>query len=258
MSSLVFHETPTTLDALNVAKVLSGVIILFAAGRYGWTPRATIYASLHLSYIAWFLLEQYLYPSFWTRFPKEATLSDDWIPVPLLIGAFYTLPAYNVFCRKDRVTEISAPMTMLCVMMFTLGSLINATADVHMHAIKEASAPQKALVTTGLHRLSQNPNWFGDYMRYGSICLTSGKVSSFAVLALVMAINYLSMIDPSQKGGMREKYGAAYDEWVDQVPNVVVPSFGQNTEIMCGLVATWSVSYIIGYASKTNKKVKCV
>ena len=188
-------------------------------------------------------------------------MSDDWILVPLLVGALYTLPAYNVFCRKDRVTEISAPLTMLCIMMFTVGSLINVTADVHMHAIKEAMAPQKVLITTGLHRLSQNPNWFGDYLRYGSFCLISGKVSSFIVLALVMMINYSSTMDPSQKGGMGEKYGAAYDEWVNSVPNSVVPSFSQSYAvemIMCGVVATWALSYIIGFSSRTATKMKRV
>jgi hypothetical protein len=147
-------------------------------------------------------------------------------------------------------------------MMFIVGSLINVTADVHMHAIKEAMAPQKVLITTGLHRLSQNPNWFGDYLRYGSICLISGKVSSSIVLALVMMINYSSTMDPSQKGGMREKYGASYDEWVSRVPNSVVPSLSQDYAVemvMCGVVATWAVSYIIGFASRaTTQKIKRV
>ena len=251
---MLFHETPTTLDALNAAKVVSGVTILYAAGRYGWTPRATIYASLHLSYLAWFMLEQYFLPPFWNRFPKEAE-APDWFFVPLVIGVFYTLPAYNVFCRKDRVTQISPVMTMACVLMFTLGSLINTTSDVYMHAMKEARAPEKVLITTGLHRLCQNPNWFGDYLRYASFCLCSGKPSSFLVLVLVVFVNFSTTSDPMLKGGMRDRYGPAYDEWVQNVPNVIVPSLTNNhvLEIICGVILLWGVSYGIGSVSARAK-----
>lgn len=257
MSSVLFHEPPTAIDVINVAKVISGVMILFAGGKYGWTPRSTIYASLHMSYLAWFMLEQYFLPSFWNRFSTEAK-GQDWMFLTLFIGVFYTLPAYNVFCRKDRVTQISPLMTVVCVMMFTIGSLINTSSDVFMHAMKEATAPKKVLITTGLHRLCQNPNWFGDYLRYSSFCLSSGKASSFLVLAFVMFMNYSTTTDADLKGGMRERYGPAYDEWVENVPNVIVPSFGNNhmMEVICGVIAVWCTSYGLGTLVSSKSKVK--
>jgi steroid 5-alpha reductase family enzyme len=205
------------------------------------------------------MLEQYFIPQFWNRFPKEPT-SVEWITVPLIIGVLYTLPAYNVFCRKDRVVDISPAMTMVCIMMFTLGCLINTTSDVYMHAVKEAMAPQKVLITKGLHRLCQNPNWFGDYLRYTSFCLSSGKASSFIVLALVMFVNYATTTEPELKGGMRERYGSAYEEWVQNVPNTIVPSFNNNhvLEIVCGVILIWCASYGLGAVGRANVKIKTV
>jgi len=242
-----FHDPVTVLDCINIAKVCTGIVILFLAGRFGFTPRSSLYASLHLSYLTWWLSEQYFFPPFWGRFGDSADVATG-IVVLMVIGVFYALPAFFAF-SGNRVVEISPFETILCVMLFTMGCLINTTADVHMKAFKAAIAPQKSLVTDGLYRLCQNPNYFGDQLRYASFCLASGKVWSFFLLVLVVSMNLGSLHDPNQKGGMKERYGQAFEQWTMDVPNQIVPSLDAGFWMMAGLVATtWGASYGAGKA----------
>jgi hypothetical protein len=84
-------------------------------------------------------------------------------------------------------------------------------------------------------------------MRYGSFCLLSGHASSFLVLASIVSINYLSTQDPSQKGGMLDRYGMAYTEWVEQVPNKIMLNLDSNTcMIITGILALWATSFALG------------
>lgn len=106
---------------------------------------------------------------------------------------------------------------------------------------------RKGLVTEGIFRLAQNPNYLGDYMRYGSFCLLSGHVSSLLVLASVVSVNYSSTLDPSQKGGMLDRYGMAYAEWVKRVPNGIMLNLDPNTcIIISGVLVIWAASFVLG------------
>jgi protein-S-isoprenylcysteine O-methyltransferase Ste14 len=258
MMDYFYHQKPNVLDVLNTAKVITGTMVLFSAGRFGLTPRATIYVSLHASYLVWWFIEQYFFPPFWNRFSAEVHSLEECLSILCIVGLLYSFPAYNVICRSDRKQDISPSMTIVCVMMFTMGSLINTMSDVHMHATKEAMAPQKVLITNGLYRLCQNPNYFGDYLRYTSFCLSSGKASSFVVLGVVFLLNFVSTLDAAQKGGMREKYGVAYDEWTKEVPNFVVPSLNESYVVEIALVisAVWIASYLLGLSSRSKSMKK--
>ena len=83
----LFHDPPTFLDAINLAKVGTGAIIFALAGRYGFTPRSMIYTGLHLSYLCWWMLEQALFPPFQERFNTEADTAM-FVVIFLIIGIF--------------------------------------------------------------------------------------------------------------------------------------------------------------------------
>jgi protein-S-isoprenylcysteine O-methyltransferase Ste14 len=249
-----FQDPPTALDAINVSKsVLTGAIILFLGGKYGWTPRSTIYAGLHLSYLAWWMLEQALFPPFQNRFQVEIR-SVDWIFILLIVGVCFALPAFNTFCRPPSPTP-STFVSLASIMMFTLGCLINTMADVQMHTTKTI---QKGLVTDGVFRLCQSPNYFGDYLRYASFALISGRLSSFLVLACVIGSNLFTMKDPTLKGGMMDRYGEAYTSWIEQVPNKIIPQLPTGTLIIISTVTTiWALSYGLGLlVAKKQHKAK--
>lgn len=242
LSSLsLFHEPTTALDAINVAKVLTGIVIFYLGGTYGFTPRSTMYTGIHVSYLSWWLLEQTLFPPFNSRF-QEPVDGATWVVLLLMAGLFYSLPAYNAFRNRHAVPY--TVVSIVSIILFSLGCLINTMADVQMHTTKGL---RKGLVTEGIFRLAQNPNYLGDYMRYGSFCLLSGHASSFLVLAIVVSINYLSTQDPSQKGGMLDRYGMAYTEWVEQVPNKIMLNLDSNTcMIITGILALWATSFALG------------
>jgi steroid 5-alpha reductase family enzyme len=150
--------------------------------------------------------------------------------------------AYNAFRNKHAVPYTA--VSIASIVLFSLGCLINTMADVQMHTTKGI---RKGLVTEGIFRLAQNPNYLGDYMRYGSFCLLSGHASSFLVLASVMSINYLSTQDPALKGGMLDRYGKAYAEWVEQVPNKITLNLDSNTcMIIGGILVIWATSFALG------------
>lgn len=250
MSSLsLFHEPPTALDSINVAKVLTGVAILYWGGKYGYTPRSTMYTGIHISYLCWWFLEQALFPPFADRFSDPVDTAG-WVGSLLILGLLYAFPAFNAFRNTNKHPHTA--VSVVSIVMFTLGCLINAMADVQMHATKMTvlvmtGEKGRYLVTQGIYRLCQNPNWLGDYMRYGSFCLLSGEASSFIVLALVMLINFGSLQDPTAKGGMLERYGKAYEIWIQQVPNKVLPNLDSNTLIIMGGVALiWTASFAFG------------
>ena len=255
---MFFHEEGfCMLDALNIAKVSTGVVILGLAGKYGFTDKtgrmttAAVYSGIHLSYLTWWFLEQYLFPPFWDkRFTAQADPVGAAI-VTFVFGIVYSLPAYNAFTKPK---PLSPFVTITSIIMFCLGCLINTMADVQMHARKMAGA-KGMLITNGIFRLAQNPNWFGDYLRYAAFGWSSGAHwSSFIPLMLGIITNYGATQDPAAKGGFRERYGAAvYDEWIANVPNKILPEV--STPILLVMVTVWMIwtcSYTAGYMTRTT------
>ena len=252
ITKIFFHDTPTMLDGINTAKVLTGVIIFYLGGLYGYNMRTTIYTGLHVSYLIWWMLEQALFPPFQNRFGDKIDGIGGWIMLLMVVGVFYALPAWNSF-RNKKGTPHTA-VTIACIMMFSLGSLLNVLADVQMHTSKGI---RKGLVTEGIFRLCQNPNWLGDYLRYGSFCLLSGHISSFILLFFIISINIQSMQDPNIKGGMLERYGKTYAAWIDDVPNRFIPNFDLNTRsIMLCVLIIWVSSFALGYFQQGRKTEK--
>jgi len=214
MVSRSYDTTKKCPSSINTAKVLTGVIIFFLGGKYGYSMRSTIYTGLHVSYLCWWMLEQTLFPPLSNRFGDAVSGPVEWVQVLAVVGVFYAFPAWNTFRNKKGTPHTL--VSIISIMMFSLGCLINTMADVQMHTTKGL---RKGLVTEGIFRLCQNPNWLGDYMRYGSFSLISGNKSSFILVALIVLINFGSLQDPKAKGGMADRYGKAYEQWVDKVPS---------------------------------------
>ena len=165
LQDLGLHHPTTVLDAINVAKVLTGVVIVALIATKGLGQRQAVYVGLHGSYLMWWLLEQWLFPPFSNRFSQPAD-PVIWGFVLLLVGLAYAWPAW---CAWRNTAPVQPALVAISIMVFALGSLTNVMADVQMHATKAALAPTKTLVTTGIYRLARNPNYFADWLRYGCV-----------------------------------------------------------------------------------------
>ncbi|KAJ1628986.1 hypothetical protein T492DRAFT_1014015 [Pavlovales sp. CCMP2436] len=230
---MMFNAPMTTLDIINVAKVLTGMCLVACAAFKGMGLRQAVYMGMHMSYITWWMLEQWLYPPFGERFgtvPGVDTDSAviDWISIMSTIGVGYAWAGYLCFSNDKPVAALTVAISIAC---FGLGSAINLMSDLQMQATKLALATvaqkqgaraARILVTDGIFRLSRNPAYFGDWLRYFSFCLISGRPASFLLLAYVVVFN-LGYILPIAKSGMAERYGSAFESWVKATPSQFVP-----------------------------------
>mmetsp|Transcript_14569 Transcript_14569/g.43791 ORF Transcript_14569/g.43791 Transcript_14569/m.43791 type:complete len:257 (-) Transcript_14569:70-840(-) len=233
-------EEVTALDAINVAKVCTGAVLLALAGRKGLNARTSLYLGLHGSYLVWWLIEQWMFPPFQGRFTDHVDIPA-FATVIAIVGFGYAWPAWNAF-HNDK--PLNPWMQFLTIAIYALGSFMNILADVQMHAMKLALAPTKALVTTGIFALCRHPAYLGDWMRYGSFCLASGKLRSFMLLGLVMATNLDAVAKRDEEGGMRDRYGQAYEAWLEATPSTFVPIPSVGAQQAVALVAgIWAATY---------------
>lgn len=193
------------LDAINLAKALTALLLVGYALYFGVAGmRQVLYLCLHLTYCTWWLIEQWLFPSRRQQIFQEKVNWATLIGILLFVGAFYSLPGYLAFVNPDPIGFVAIA---IAIPLYTVGSLVNATADVQKMTAKKYDA---GLVKDEIWRTSQNVNYLGDLMRYFSFAIVSGSLWAYILPALIFAL-YLSRIQQKQES-MREKY-ADYPEY---------------------------------------------
>ena len=189
----------TQLQAINLAKGLTIFLLIGFALIYGINDmRQVIYLCLHISYCAWWLIEQWFYPK-----RKQVMFSD---PVGiigvvfalLIIGFLYSFPGFLAFTNPESISYLTVG---LALPLFFFGSLINASADVQKLTAKEYGA---GLVKDNIWRFSRNINYFGDLLRYLSFAIVAGSIWAYLVPGLVL-VTYLQRIF-EKENSMSEKY----------------------------------------------------
>lgn len=183
----------TVLTAINTAKVLSiGCLIAFTV-IYGIQDfRQVIYLCLHISYLLWWLLEQWVFPQRRQIIFNEPIGVVGFILALLFIGILYTLPAYLAFTNPLPLSMIAATIALP---MYIFGTLINAVADVQKLTAKQYGA---SLVSDNIWRFSRNINYFGDLLRYISFAVVAGSAWAYLVPGLVLVI-YLQRISQKEQ-----------------------------------------------------------
>ena len=84
----------TALTAINVAKILTTVLLVAFSFTYGvHDMRQVIYLCLHISYCSWWLLEQWLFPQRRQMFGEQVGIIG-FICSLLFVGVLYALPGY--------------------------------------------------------------------------------------------------------------------------------------------------------------------
>ncbi len=192
----------TQLTAINVAKIVTILCLITLALIYGINDyRQVIYLCLHISYVLWWLLEQWLFPQRRQQIFTEKVGILTFIGVLLFVGVFYSLPGYFAFTNSNPISYLSVAIALP---LYIFGSLINTGADVQKMVAKSMGS---GLVKDGIWRSVRHVNYLGDLMRYTSFSVIAGELWAF-LLPVVITLLYLQRI--SQK---EQAMGAKYPEF---------------------------------------------
>ena len=149
------------LTAINTAKALTILLLLVLAAVIGVQDmRQVLYLSLHISYCLWWLLEQWLFPERARQLFNERVGVVSFGFALLFIGVLYSLPGLLAFLNP---VPISQAAVALAVVLFSFGSLINASADAQKTTAKAMGA---GLVSDGIWRRVRHVNYLGDLLIY--------------------------------------------------------------------------------------------
>ena len=149
------------LTAINTAKTLTIVLLLVLAAVIGVQDmRQVLYLSLHISYCLWWLLEQWLFPERARQLFNERVGVVSFGFALLFIGVLYSLPGLLAFLNP---VPISQAAVALVLVLFSFGSLINASADAQKTTAKAMGA---GLVSDGIWRRVRHVNYLGDLLIY--------------------------------------------------------------------------------------------
>jgi protein-S-isoprenylcysteine O-methyltransferase Ste14 len=153
---------------------------------------------MHISYCLWWLIEQKIYPDRRQQIFTEKVGAGGFIAALLIVGVFYTLPAFLAFTNP---TDLSLITTAIAIPLFYFGSLINTAADIQKSTAKSAGV---GLVRTGVWSGVRHVNYTGDLMRYLSFSVVAGSIWAFLVPLSILLL-YIQRIQVKE-ASMRMKY----------------------------------------------------
>ena len=189
----------TQLVAINWAKAVTIALICLLILLFGINgQRQILYACMHISYCLWWLIEQKIYPDRRQQIFTEEVGVGGFIAALLVVGVFYTLPAFLAFTNP---TDLSPLATAIAIPLFYFGSLINTAADIQKSTAKTAGV---GLVRTGVWSGVRHVNYTGDLMRYLSFSVVAGSIWAFLVPLSILLL-YIQRIQVKE-ASMRMKY----------------------------------------------------
>lgn len=189
----------TQLTAINWAKAITIALICILILLFGISgQRQILYACMHISYCLWWLIEQKIYPDRRQQIFTEKVGAGGFIAALLIVGVFYTLPAFLAFTNP---TDLSLITTAIAIPLFYFGSLINTAADIQKSTAKTAGV---GLVRTGVWSGVRHVNYTGDLMRYLSFSVVAGSIWAFLVPLSILLL-YIQRIQVKE-ASMRMKY----------------------------------------------------
>jgi protein-S-isoprenylcysteine O-methyltransferase Ste14 len=95
-----------------------------------------------------------------------------------------------------------------------------------------ATAPLDKPVTTGVYRISRNPEYFSVFLQYLGIGI-SGLSWVFTLCAVAWIISFHVEVVQSEEPSLIEKYGDAYREYMNRTPRWIgVPKSKKNDNML--------------------------
>ncbi|KAK9832175.1 hypothetical protein WJX74_001678 [Apatococcus lobatus] len=192
----------TVATSLNVAKITTAALIFLLIGIYGLSDlRKIVYSSLHLSYLTWWFVHQWVAPG-WLDICFGSPLPNIIDPATIIgiYGVFYALPAW---CAFTNTSPMLPAVAILSTILFSTGSAINISADLYKTAQKQAGVKK---VTSHIYdgRLGAHPNHVGDWMRYSSFALASGTFLAWLIPALIVFFNLKTVRERAAKSPAKD------------------------------------------------------
>jgi protein-S-isoprenylcysteine O-methyltransferase Ste14 len=106
------------------------------------------------------------------------------------------------------------------VIAFVVGSWMNSYAEYARLVWKRIPENRGCLYTLGLFRYSRHPNYLGDLVSFSGLCLISGAWLT-AVIPVMMLAGFVFVNIPVLDSHLRDKYGAAFDEYARRARRLI-------------------------------------
>lgn len=201
------------MNALNGAKLVTMATIALCVLQHGGlnNMRQTLYVGLQGSYLLYWYLHQRAVPE-WDPFTDPAGL-----PIVVMaftfIGAGFALPVFLAFGNPH---EINPYYALLCIAANVLGTALNSGSDWYKAGAKAAGG---GMVTTGPYSWSLRPNYLGDWLRYLSFAMVTGRPLALLLPAFVVFTNVGQMVKIIKDG--KERYGDVFVDYASKVPAIL-------------------------------------
>jgi protein-S-isoprenylcysteine O-methyltransferase Ste14 len=142
----------------------------------------------------------------WSRFSK--TVKILFIITQIIIVPFTIIYSFFLPLKLDTVWFYAGlPISILGIIMPIVSGV----------SLYSTTAPLDKPVTTGVYRISRNPEYFSVFLQYlgiGISCLSW----VFVLCALVWLISFHIMVVQSEEPSLIEKYGDTYKEYMNKTP----------------------------------------
>ena len=136
--------------------------------------------------------------SLWTKRQKRFTA----------VGKLFSLINMILFILTP--IRLNSPLFILGVGLWAIGLIGLETA-----LINYKNTPLDKPVTTGLYKISRNPQIFGIWIIFAGICFIIG--SGISLLLLAGSIIFLHKVVLAEEEACLQQYGASYQSFMDNV-----------------------------------------
>jgi protein-S-isoprenylcysteine O-methyltransferase Ste14 len=142
----------------------------------------------------------------WSKFSKT-------VKIVLIITQVIIMPftiIYSFFLPLKLGTVwfyVGLPISILGIIMPVISGV----------SLYDATAPLDKPITTGVYRISRNPEYFSGFLQYLGIGI-SGLSWVFILCAVAWIISFHIEVVQSEEPSLIEKYGDAYKEYMNRAP----------------------------------------
>jgi steroid 5-alpha reductase family enzyme len=127
-------------------------------------------------------------------------------------GWLYCLPFFWADSRRGPVDAFDGA----AIAIYALGTVFHFGGDYQKRRFKRRTDNRGKLIQTGFWRLCRHPNYFGDFLIYGSFAVVSA--SPWGLIApLANVLQYFIDAIPKNEKWAHERYGVAWEAYCKRV-----------------------------------------